>query len=186
VEYATGIVVSTAGHILTDRRAVDGCNVIAVSGHGDAERQAEDKSAELALLRVYGASDLVPAAFVAEPPRGSDVTLVGIADPQAQGGGSAISTVAAKLKGNVVDPAPQPGFSGAAALDSRGSLIGMVGLSNPIIADVGTPHAQPQAIVVPAPAIRAFLDRHTLAPASGRSSLDAAKASLVRVICVRK
>jgi hypothetical protein len=186
VEYATGIVVSAAGHILTDRRAVDGCNVIGVSGHGDAERQADDQSAELALLRVYGASDLVPAAFAAESPRGPDVTLVGIADPQAQGGGGAISTVATKLKGNVADPAPQPGFSGAAALDSRGSLIGMAGLSNPIVADASAATSQPQAIVVPAPAIRAFLDRHKLAPASGRSGVDAAKASLVRVICVRK
>ena len=187
VEYATGIVASAAGHILTDRRAVDGCNVIGVSGHGGAERQADDQSAELALLRVYGASDLVPAAFAAEPPRGPDVTLVGITDPQAQGGGGAISTVAAKLKGNVADPAPQPGFSGAAALDRRGSVIGMVvGLSNPIVADASAATSQPQATVVPVPAIRAFLERHKLAPASGRSGLDAAKASLVRVICVRK
>ena len=187
VEYATGIVVSAAGHILTDRRAVDGCNVIAVSSHGDAERQAEDQATELALLRVYGAFDLAAAAFASEPPRAPDVTLMGIADPQAQGGGGAVSTVAAKLKGNVADPAPQPGFAGAAALDSRGSVIGMlVGLGNPMVADASAATPQPLAIVVPAPAIRAFLERHKLAPASGRSGLDAAKASLVRVICVRK
>src|SRR6266849_9086113 len=40
VEYGTGIVVSTAGHILTDRQVTDGCNVLVVSGHGDADRQA--------------------------------------------------------------------------------------------------------------------------------------------------
>src|SRR5258707_99908 len=37
VEYGTGIVTTVAGHILTDRALTDGCNVIAVSGHGDAE-----------------------------------------------------------------------------------------------------------------------------------------------------
>ena len=63
VEYGTGIVVSDAGHILTDRALTDGCNVIVVGGYGDAGREAEDRAAELALLRVYGVADLVPAAF---------------------------------------------------------------------------------------------------------------------------
>src|SRR5262249_30648377 len=63
VEYGTGIIVSAAGHILTERQLTDGCNVIVVSGHGDADRQAEDNAADLALIRVYGAPDLVPASF---------------------------------------------------------------------------------------------------------------------------
>jgi peptidoglycan hydrolase-like protein with peptidoglycan-binding domain len=50
VEYGTGIVVSGAGHILTDRALTDGCNVIVVSGYGDADREAEDKATDLALL----------------------------------------------------------------------------------------------------------------------------------------
>src|SRR6185295_17760984 len=33
VEYGTGIVVSAAGHILTDRQVTDGCNVIVVGGY---------------------------------------------------------------------------------------------------------------------------------------------------------
>src|SRR5882757_8367597 len=37
VEYGTGIVVTAAGHILTDRQLTDGCNVVQVSGHGDAD-----------------------------------------------------------------------------------------------------------------------------------------------------
>ena len=53
---------------------------------GRADLVAEDKGAGLALLRVYGARDLSPLA--AGDAKGSDVTLVGIADPQAQGGGS--------------------------------------------------------------------------------------------------
>src|SRR4029078_8980956 len=54
VEYGTGIVVSTAGHILTDRQLTEGCNVIVVSGDGEADRHAEDKADHLAPLRSYG------------------------------------------------------------------------------------------------------------------------------------
>jgi peptidoglycan hydrolase-like protein with peptidoglycan-binding domain len=186
VEYGTGIVVSAAGHILTDRQVTDGCNVIVVGGYGDADRQAEDKTADLALLRVYGAPDLVPAAFAGDGAKTPEVTLLGIADPQSQGGGGAISTVAAKLKGDAVEPAPQLGFSGGGALDGQGRFVGMVGLRTAVVANIGATGAQPQASVVPAPTIRAFLDGQKLVPASGPPGVDAAKASLVRVICVRK
>jgi S1-C subfamily serine protease len=185
VEYGTGIVVSAAGHILTNRQITDGCNVIVVAGYGDADRQAEDKTTDLALLRVYGAPDLVPAS-IADAPKGPDLTLVGIADPQGQEGGSAISTVAVKLKGDMVEPSPQPGFSGGAALDGQGRVVGMVELKTAVVASVGATSAPPQAAVVPATAIRAFLEGQKLAPAAGRSGLEATKASVVRVICVRK
>jgi S1-C subfamily serine protease len=187
VEYGTGIVVSTAGHILTDRQVTEGCNVIVVGGYGDADRQAEDKSSDLALLRVYGAPDLVPATFGGDAPKGPDLTLVGIADPQSQGGGSAISAVAAKARGETVEPAPQLGFSGGAALDGQGRLVGMVELKTAVVANVGAAGAQPQATFVPASTIRAFLEAQKLASAAtSRPGVDAAKSSLVRVICVRK
>jgi S1-C subfamily serine protease len=187
VEYGTGIVVSAAGHVLTDRQVTEGCNVIVVGGYGDADRQAEDTKADLALLRVFGAPDLVPASFVADAPKGPDLTLVGIADPQAQGGGGTISTRSAKLRGDTLEPAPQPGFSGAAALDPQGRVVGMVGLKTAVTADAGATGGPPQAALVPAPIIRAFLQAQKLAPvAAGRGGVDAAKASLVRVICVRK
>ena len=187
VEYGTGIVVSTAGHILTDRQVTEDCNVIVVSGYGDADREAEDKSTDLALLRIYGAPDLVPATFGGDAAKGPDLTLLGIADPQSQGGGGAISAMAAKARGETVDPAPQLGFSGAAALDGQGRLVGMVELKTPVVANVGAASAQPQATLVSAPTIRAFLEAQKLAPAAaGRPGVDAAKASLVRVICVRK
>jgi S1-C subfamily serine protease len=186
VEYGTGIVVSATGHILTDRQVTDGCNVIVVAGYGDADRQAEDKTTDLALLRVYGAPDLVPAVIAGDAPKGPDLTLIGIVDPQGQGGGSAISTVAVKLKGEAVEPSPQPGFSGGAALDGQGRVVGMVELKTAVVASVGATGTPPQAAVVPAPAIRAFLEEQKLAPAAGRAGLDAAKASVVRVICVRK
>ena len=187
VEYGTGIVVSTAGHILAGRQATDGCNVIVVSGHGDADRQAEDQGSELALLRIHGARDLVPAVLAADAANADDLTLIGIADPQSQAGGGAISAMPARRTGEMLEPAPQLGFSGGAALDPRGRLVGMVALKTPVTAGAGAATGQPQAVVVPAPAIRAFLARQSLAPAgAGRNGLDAVKASLVRVICVRK
>jgi hypothetical protein len=184
VEYGTGIVVSSAGHILTDRQITDGCNVIVVSGYGDAATLAEDKAADLALLRVYGAPDLVPAPLTAEG-KGPELTLVGIADPQSQNGGSAVTTAPVQLKGDAVDPTPQPGFSGAAALDNQGRFAGMAGLKIPAVAAVGAA-PQPQATIVPLPAIRSFLDAQQVTPAAGTTGIDAAKASVVRVICVRK
>lgn len=180
VEYATGIVVSTAGHILTDRTATDGCNVIVVGGYGDAARQAEGE--DLALLRLYGAADLTPAAFAPEPPRGPDVVVMGIADPQRQDGGSAISTATAKLKGELVEPPPPVGFAGSAVLDGQGRLVGMVSLK----ASAGATPPSPQATVVAATAIQPFLTAQKLASAAGRAGLEAARAALVRVICVRK
>jgi S1-C subfamily serine protease len=186
VEYGTGIVVSAAGHILTDRQVIEGCNVIVVGGYGDSARQAEDTNADLALLRVYGAPDLVPAGFAADAPKGPDLTLIGIADPQTQGGSGAISTVSAKLRGDALEPAPQPGFSGAAALDSQGRVVGMVGLKTAVVANAGAAGTQPQAMLVPAAIIRSFLERQKLEPAVAARGGDTVKASLVRVICVRK
>ncbi|MGB3866277.1 MAG: peptidoglycan-binding domain-containing protein, partial [Xanthobacteraceae bacterium] len=42
VEYASGIVVGSAGVILTDRQAVEGCRSIVIPGHGNADKAAED------------------------------------------------------------------------------------------------------------------------------------------------
>jgi hypothetical protein len=186
VEYGTGIIVSSAGHILTDRQLTDGCNVIAVSGYGDADREAEDKTTDLALLRVYGVPDLVPAAFADDGAKTPDMTLLGIADPQSQGGGGAITAVTARLRGDALEPAPQLGFSGAAVLDGQSRFIGMVELKPAVVATVGTSTAQPQATIVPASIIRAFLEAQKVPPATARAGLDSAKASMVRVICVRK
>lgn len=185
VEYGTGIVASATGHILTDLQLTDGCNVIVVSGYGNAELLAEDRATDLALVRVYGAPDLVPAALATDGARGPDTVLVGIADPQNQGGGSSISTATAQLRGHALEPAPQLGFTGAAALDRDSRFLGMVQLRPQVVATIGAPTLQSQATVVPVQAIRAFLEGRQLKPASGQSGVEAAKASLVRVICVR-
>src|SRR5207302_476868 len=86
-EYSTGIVVDAAGYILAARDATNGCYVI-TAGLAPADRIAEDKDAGLALLRVYGAPELHAIAFASGTPA-ADVTVVGIADPQVQGGGDA-------------------------------------------------------------------------------------------------
>jgi hypothetical protein len=185
VDYGTGIVVSAGGHILADRQVTDGCNVIEVSGHGAADLIAGDATAGLSLLRVYGASDLVPAALAQDSARAGDLTLVGIADPQTQGGGRAVSTVAARVTGEALQPVPQLGFAGAIALDGQGRVAGMVTLKAPVVASAGGA-PPPQAAVVPAETVRKFLEAQNVAPASGRSNADAIKAALVRVICVRR
>jgi peptidoglycan hydrolase-like protein with peptidoglycan-binding domain len=181
VEYATGMVVSASGHIVTDRRVIDGCRVIAIDGHGDADRQAE--VSDVALLRIHGADGLAPVEFAAASAQ--EVTLVGIADPQAQDGGHAISTAVARLKGDQLEPPPQLGFAGAGALDQQGRVVGMVQLKLPAGATTGGAAAPMLATLVPAATIQALLQTERIAPGRGRTGVEAAKASVVRVICVR-
>ena len=58
VEYDTGVVVGDDGAIITDRQITDGCVAVAIAGFGNADRVAEDKEHDLALLRIYGARGL--------------------------------------------------------------------------------------------------------------------------------
>jgi len=188
VEYGTGVFVSATGHVLTDRNLIDSCNVIALPGLGNAERVATDVSGELVLLRVYGARNLTPVGMIGgAAPSGSSVTLLGVADPQAQSGGAAISTVSAKLGAESstrpLETAPALGFSGAAALDAQGRFAGMVVMKAPVVAGPGGP---PQAAIVPVDRIRNFLEANYVAPSSGKPGVEETKASVTRVICVRK
>ena len=186
VEYGTALVVSGNGHLVTDKQTIDGCNVITIPGIGHAERLADDNASELALLRVYGARDLVPLGLLGAAPRGETVTLLGIADPQSQGGGAAVSNVAAKLAANgnprPLDTAPAPGFSGAAAIDAHGRPYGMVVLKTPVVAG---PAQAPQAAVISFERVINFLEANYVAPSSSQPGAEL-KASVVRVICVRK
>ncbi|MBX9777816.1 MAG: peptidoglycan-binding protein [Xanthobacteraceae bacterium] len=183
IEYGSGIVVTDEGHVMTDRELTEGCSVIQVAGHGDASRIADYDN--LTLLRVFSRSALTPAAIVHEGALASALTLVGIADPKAQGGERSVTTTSVRLEGDALDPPPPLGFAGAAALDARGRIFGMVTLKAPVLASAGTA-AIPAATVVPVAAIRQFLDSHYVTPATGRSGIDAARASIVRVICVRR
>jgi peptidoglycan hydrolase-like protein with peptidoglycan-binding domain len=189
VEYGTGIVVSDDGAIVADREITDGCLAIAIAGYGNADRVADDRDHDLALLRIYGARGLKPLGLGNGAAK-SGVELTGIADPQNQGGGGAVSSVkasAAQIGGGgdvTLSPAPAPGFSGAAALDAEGKFAG-VALLKPVIV-AGPTNATPavEAALVPADTVREFLKANSVnATSSGSSD---AKASMVRVICVRK
>ncbi|WP_315758138.1 MULTISPECIES: peptidoglycan-binding protein [unclassified Bradyrhizobium] len=186
VDYGTGIIVSQDGAIIADREVTDACVAITIPGFGHAERVAEDKERGLALLRIYGAHDLKPLALSGGRAK-SSVDIVGIADPQSQGGGAAISTVKAQLAANgagdaSLAPAPGLGFSGAAALDGDGKFAGVTLLKPGIMAGTALIPST-QVVMVSADATRAFLTAQGVKPDG--TSLDA-KAATVRVICVRK
>jgi len=188
VEYGTGVVVSDDGAIIADRQVTDGCLAIAIAGFGNADRVAEDKDHDLALLRIYGARGLKPLGLGNGAAKAS-VELTGIADPQNQGGGAAASSVKSSVAqvgsgGDLaLSPAPAVGFSGAAALDGDGKFAGIALLKPVVVA--GPPNAAPaaQAALIPADAVLEFLKANGV-NASGASS--DAKTSVVRVICVRK
>ena len=188
VEYGTGIVVSDDGAIVTDRQITDGCLSIAIAGFGNADRVAEDKDHDLALLRIYGARGLKPLGLGNGAAKTS-VELTGVADPQNQGGGAAASSVKATTtqvgSGNdlALAPAPAVGFSGAAAFDADGKFAGIALLKSVVVA--GPPNAAPaaQATLVSADTVREFLKANAVNAADGSSEV---KASVLRVICVRK
>jgi peptidoglycan hydrolase-like protein with peptidoglycan-binding domain len=185
VEYGTGIVVSDDGAIIADRQITDGCLAIAIAGYGNADRVAEDKEHDLALLRIYGARGLKPLGL-SNGTAQTGVELIGIADPQNQGGGAAASSVKASITqvGSGTDlalaPAPAVGFSGAAAFDNDGKFAGIALLKPVVVA--GPSNAAPAALVS-ADIVREFLKANGVNAAEGSSD---AKASVVRVICVRK
>src|SRR6266403_959544 len=185
VEYGTGMVVSDDGAIIADRQISDGCLAIAIAGYGNADRVAEDKDHDLALLRIYGARGLKPLGLSSGAAK-TGVELTGIADPQNQGGGAAASSVKASITpaGSGTDlalaPAPAVGFSGAAAFDDDGKFAG-IALLKPVV--VAGPSNAAQAALVSADTVREFLKVNGVNAADGSSE---AKASVVRVICVRK
>ena len=181
VEYGTGIVVADDGSILTDRQLVDACVTTAIPGFGNADRIAEDKERDLALLRIYGARGLKPLNLAGGGGKPA-VELTGVADPQSQGGGNAVSTVKASVNGADLSPAPAIGFSGSAAMDADGKFAGLVQLK-PVVVAGPTNGASTQAALVPAEAVRDFLKANAVTTAG--TSADA-KDSVVRVICVRK
>ena len=183
VEYGSAIVVSSSGDLIAPAELTAECESIAVPGFGHAERVAADASGDLALIRLYGTRDLVAASFAGDKAPAGDLTLVGVADPLAQAGGAEVTRAAARLTLLGIEPAPRLGFSGAAAVDARGALSGMVDLKSTTVAGGGS--ANQSASLVPIAAIRAFLRAQgvTLAEPAGEHGIEE---SVMRVICVRK
>src|SRR3984957_19930590 len=95
VEYGTGVVVTEDGAIVTDRQLTDECLAITVPPFGSADRLAEDKEHDLALLHVYGARGLMPLSVASGPAEKASIELIGISDPQNQAGGRAATMLKA-------------------------------------------------------------------------------------------
>ncbi len=188
VEYGTGVVVSGDGAILADREVTDGCLTIAVPPYGNADRIAEDRERGLALLRIYGARGLKPLNLAGGAAK-ANVDLIGIADPQNQGGGASATSVKAQVTqvaggGDLaLSPPPALGFSGAAALDGDGKFAGIALLKPVLVAGPAGASATAQAVLVPADGVQEFLKAQGVSGSSGPAD---AKAALLRVICVRK
>ncbi|WP_257197286.1 MULTISPECIES: serine protease [unclassified Bradyrhizobium] len=187
VEYGTGIVISDDGAIVTDRLVTDGCLAITIAGHGNADRLAEDKEHDLALLRLYGARGLKPLSLAGAAAK-TNVDVVGIADPQSQGGAGGVSSLKTALapvssSNSALSPPPAVGFSGAAAIDADGKFAGIALLKPATVAGPATSVPASQAMMVSAETVRGFLKAHGVA--TNGTSTDA-KAAVVRVICVRK
>ena len=91
VEYGTAIVVSGDGDLITTAHGTDDCQAITLPGLGHVERVATDKANDLALLHVYGARNLVPAALAGDA-NGADFKLIGVADPLAQAGAAEVTS----------------------------------------------------------------------------------------------
>jgi peptidoglycan hydrolase-like protein with peptidoglycan-binding domain len=188
VEYGTGVVVSEDGAIVTDRLITDGCVTIAITGHGNADRIAEDKAHDLALLRIYGARGLKPINLAGTAAK-TTLDLTGIADPQNQGGAATVSSVktsVAQLDGGndvALTSAPAAGFSGSAALDADGKFAGVALLKPVQVAGPANGAPAPHAVLVTSDTVRGFLKANGVNAIGGSPD---AKASVVRVICVRK
>jgi hypothetical protein len=187
VDYGNGLTVSAQGHIVTDARLVQGCQVILANGLGDAERIAEDKDKGLALLRVYGPRKFSPLALPRQAASAKgDVTLAGIPDPKESDGRARLVEIKAKLaNGNAIDlrdSVPMAGLTGAAAIDASGRFLGLTEMRNAVLASIQP--SVPPVRLVRADTIRAFLDAHKVAQpaASATDPRDA----VVRIICVRK
>jgi len=181
VEYGTAIVADGSGVLVVPRQLIADCDTIMVPGFGHAGRIAEDGANDLALLRVFAGQALMPAPLGGDGASGDNLTLIGIADPLAQHGDGAVSRAAARRTAQVIEPSPALGFSGAAAIDVQRRFAGIVELRSQVAAGPAAP--SPQAILIPAAAVRAFLSAHGIAPSAGAGAMDQ---SIVRVICVRK
>src|SRR4029077_4075173 len=143
---------------------------------------------DLVLLRIYGAHGLKPLNLGNGATK-TALDLTGISDPQNQGGAAAVSSIKASVAqfdgGNDValSPALALGFSGAAALDGDGKFAGIALLKPVLVAGPANATPGAQAVLVTADAVRDFLKANGVNAAGGSTDT---KASVVRVICVRK
>lgn len=178
VTYGSGVIVSASGDIVTDRALTDDCQTITVAHLGPAERVATRDS--IALLRIYGARNLTPAATTT-PGSSGDVIVRAFPDPQAQDGGAGVKETRARLATTGVamrlDPAPAVTSAGAGVFDTEGRLIGLLSPKGMQLASAEV--VAPPSGLTPASVI------HDLLPRATTPSTAPAAASMVRIVCVR-
>lgn len=131
--YGTGFIVTSEGHVLTNRHVIADCGTVSVDGQ-TAQVVAEDQTFDLALLKVAGLEGADPAPFAMDPARlNSDVTVAGYPLPDLLGGLNITRGAVTSLKGiggdgiNMQISAPvQPGNSGGPVINSAGQVVGVV------------------------------------------------------------
>jgi hypothetical protein len=114
-----------------------------------------------------------------------DITLIGLPDPKEQDNTKPLTEIKARLDGSAIElrqPVPMAGFSGAVALDGQGRVLGMMAMRDAVVAS--TELTVPPVRLVGAATIRDFLSVNNVAPVQAQTG--DAKASVVRIICVRK
>ena len=122
-------------------------------------------------------------------PRTPALTKIGIADPYKQGGGASVTSAnATAVSGGpngeiALTPAPALGFSGAPATDGDGRFAGLTLLRAAVVAGTDN-NISSQAMLVSVDHVRALMSANKVLPSS--SGEGDAKASVLRVICVRK
>jgi hypothetical protein len=180
VEYGSAIIVTSTGDLVASAQATDECRSITIAGYGHAVRVAADAANDLALLRLYGARGLVPLPFAEEPAATNALTLLGVADPLGESGDIQVTGSIAQRSDQGLNPVPKLGYAGAATIDAQGRFAGMATMTAPVVAGGA---AAPLAGLVPAAAVRAFLQAQGITVSAGHG---ATAQSVLRVICVRK
>lgn len=177
VAYGSGVIVSAAGDIVTDRALTEDCQTITVAHLGPAERVAT--RGNIALLRVYGARNLSPAPTTAAG-SDSDVIVRAFPDPQTQDGRAEIKETRARLvttgAAMRLDPMPAVTSAGAGVFDTEGRLIGLLSPKGVQLASAEA--VAPTNGLTPASVVQDLL------PTTATPGTPPA-ASMVRIVCVR-
>jgi S1-C subfamily serine protease len=170
ISSGSGFLVTTGGHVLTNRHVVDGAGkiVIRVPGTKDtisAEVVAQDAERDLALLKVAlpKAGWLQPLALrVGDLRRGASVALFGYPLGDALGANlkftaGTISALPEESNNEMylLDATVNPGSSGGPLCDQRGNVVGLVTAKTG-----GSTLQDSYGLAIPAAAIAQFLDQH--------------------------